>query len=86
LGDITHRFLVFFCVFPFFFFWFNLQFYFSILEAFCLNQRQIEKAVDAMRAFIFQMALKYNANFHELEEITQRALGNVDSPKEVPVR
>jgi hypothetical protein len=31
------------------------------------------------------MALKYNANFHELEEIMQRALGNVDSPKEVPV-
>jgi hypothetical protein len=48
-----------------------------------LNQRQIEEAAAAMRTLIFQIALRYNANFHELEEITQRALGNDESPKEV---
>jgi hypothetical protein len=39
-----------------------------------LNQKEIEAAAVCMRIFLSGMALSFNANFHELEEVTKRAL------------
>jgi hypothetical protein len=44
-----------------------------------LNQKEIEVAALAMRIFLVELALSFDANFHELEEITRRALGAVES-------
>jgi len=39
-----------------------------------MNQKEIEVAAVHMRFFLAGLALNFNANFHELEEITKRAL------------
>ncbi len=44
-----------------------------------MNQKEIEVAALAMRIFLAGLALNFDANFHELEEITHRALGAVES-------
>jgi len=44
-----------------------------------LNQKELDAAASAMQAFLFKLALIYNSNFHELKEITDRALGEVES-------
>jgi hypothetical protein len=43
-----------------------------------LNQKEIEVAALAMRIFLAGLALNFDADFHELEEITKRALLEVD--------
>jgi hypothetical protein len=40
-----------------------------------LNQKQIEAAAAMMRIFLVELALSFDANFCELEEITDQALG-----------
>jgi hypothetical protein len=44
-----------------------------------LNQTQIEAASIMMRIFLTGLAFNFNANFHELEEITKRALLQVEA-------
>ena len=44
-----------------------------------MNQKEIESAVICMRIFLAGLALNFDVNFHELEEITKRALGAVES-------
>lgn len=44
-----------------------------------MKQKEIEAAAIMMRIFLVGMALNFDANFHELEEITQRALANIES-------
>ncbi len=44
-----------------------------------MKQKEIEVAVLAMWIFLAGLALNFNADFHELEEITKRALGAVES-------
>jgi hypothetical protein len=44
-----------------------------------LNQKQIELAAIMMRMFLVGLAFNFNANFHELKEITDRALGEIES-------
>ena len=44
-----------------------------------MNQKEIEVAALAMRIFLAGLALNFDANFHELEEITKRALSAVES-------
>jgi hypothetical protein len=39
-----------------------------------MKQKEIEMAAIHMRLFLAGLALNFNANFHELEEITKRAL------------
>jgi len=43
-----------------------------------LKQKEIEAAAIMMRVFLAGLALNFNANFHELEEITKRALLQVE--------
>ena len=60
-------------IFPFFF---SAQ----VAKRFSLmNQKDINAAVVTMRIFLAGLALNFDANFHELEEITRRALGAVES-------
>lgn len=44
-----------------------------------MNQKEIRIATAAMQNFLVKLALCYNANFYELEEITKRALGDIES-------
>jgi hypothetical protein len=53
-------------------------FLFVSLEVFLLKQKEIEAATIMMRIFLAGLALNFNANFHELEEITKRALVQVE--------
>jgi hypothetical protein len=39
-----------------------------------MNQKEIEAAVVCMRIFLAGLALNFDADFHELEEIAKRAL------------
>jgi hypothetical protein len=43
-----------------------------------LNQKEIEAAAILMRIFLSGLALNFDADFHELEEITKRALLQVE--------
>ncbi len=43
-----------------------------------MNQKQIEAAAVMMRIFLAGLALNFDANYHELEEITKRALLQVE--------
>ncbi|MCJ7762066.1 hypothetical protein MUP38_01255 [Candidatus Bathyarchaeota archaeon] len=44
-----------------------------------MNQKEIEAAVVAMRIFLVGLSFTFDANFHEVEEITERALGAIES-------
>jgi hypothetical protein len=44
-----------------------------------LNQKEIEVAALAMQIFLAGLALNFDADFCELEEITRRALDAVES-------
>jgi hypothetical protein len=44
-----------------------------------LNQKEIEAAAIMMRIFLAGLALNFDADFHELEEITKKALLEVES-------
>jgi hypothetical protein len=44
-----------------------------------LNQKEIEAAAICMRIFLAGLALNFDANFHELEEVTKRALLEVEA-------
>jgi hypothetical protein len=44
-----------------------------------LNQKEIEAAALAMRIFLSGLSFTFDADFHELEEISKRALGAVES-------
>lgn len=44
-----------------------------------MNQKEIEAAAIIMRIFLTGLALNFDANFHELEEITKRALLEIES-------
>jgi hypothetical protein len=44
-----------------------------------LNQKEIEAAAIMMRIFIAGLALNFDANFHELEEIAKRALIQIET-------
>jgi hypothetical protein len=44
-----------------------------------LNQKEIEAAAIMMRIFLAGLALNFDADFHELEEITKRALLEVEA-------
>ena len=44
-----------------------------------MNQKEIQAAAINMRLFLVGLALNFNANFHELQEITNRALLEVES-------
>ena len=44
-----------------------------------MNQKQIEAAAVMMRIFLSGLALNFDANFHELEEISKRALLEVEA-------
>jgi hypothetical protein len=46
-----------------------------------LNQKEIEAAAILMRIFLSGLALNFDADFHELEEITKRALLEVEMEK-----
>jgi hypothetical protein len=39
-----------------------------------LNQKEIDTAAMCLQIFLAGLALNFDANFHELEEVTQRAL------------
>ncbi len=39
-----------------------------------MNQKEIEAAAVMMRIFLAGLAFNFDANFHELEEVTNRAL------------
>jgi len=43
-----------------------------------LKQKEIEAASIMMRIFLSGLALNFDADFHELEEITKRALLQVE--------
>jgi hypothetical protein len=44
------------------------------LEASVLNQKQIDASAVMLQIFLSGLALNFDADFHELEEITKRAL------------
>jgi hypothetical protein len=44
-----------------------------------LKQKDIEAAAMAMRIFLVGLSFAFDANFHEIEEISKRALGAVES-------
>ncbi len=46
-----------------------------------MNQREIELATVYMQMFLAGLALNFSANYHELEEITKRALLQVENPR-----
>jgi hypothetical protein len=43
-----------------------------------LKQKEIEAAAIIMRIFLAGLAFNFDANYHELEEITKRALLQVE--------
>jgi hypothetical protein len=43
-----------------------------------LNHKQIEAAAVMVRIFLVGLALNFDANYHELEEIAKRALLQVE--------
>ena len=45
-----------------------------------MKQREIELATVYMQMFLAGLALNFGANFYELEEITKRALFQVENP------
>ena len=44
-----------------------------------MNQKQIEAAAVMMRIFLAGLAFNFDADFHELEEISKRALLEVEA-------
>ncbi len=44
-----------------------------------MNQKEIEAAVVCMRIFLAGLAFNFDANFHELEEITKRAVFEIEN-------
>jgi len=44
-----------------------------------LKQKEIDASVLAMQIFLTGLAFNFNANFHELKEIIDRALGEIES-------
>ena len=44
-----------------------------------MNQKQIEAGVSMMRIFLTGLVFNFDANFHELKEIIDRALGDIES-------
>jgi len=44
-----------------------------------LNQKEIEAAVVMLRIFLAGLSFNFDANFHELEEITKRALLEIET-------
>ena len=44
-----------------------------------MNQKQIEAAAVMTRIFLTGLALNFDADFHELEEIAKRALLEVEA-------
>jgi hypothetical protein len=48
--------------------------YFANLEVSVLNQKQIDAAAVILRVVLSGLAFNFDADFHELEEITKRAL------------
>lgn len=46
-----------------------------------MNQKQIEAGACMMRIFLTGLAFNFDANFHELEEITKRALNGIESER-----
>jgi len=44
-----------------------------------LKQKEIEAAAIMMQIFLTGLALNFDADFHELEEITKRALLEVEA-------
>jgi len=44
-----------------------------------MNQKEIEAAVVCMRIFLAGLALNFDADFHELEEIAKRALFQIEN-------
>jgi hypothetical protein len=51
----------------------------SSSEVFFLKQKEIEVAAIMMRIFLAGLAFNFDADFHELEEITKRALLQVEA-------
>ena len=43
-----------------------------------MNQKEIDVAAVLMRIFLSGLALNFNANFHELEEIAKRSLLQIE--------
>jgi hypothetical protein len=43
-----------------------------------LNQKEIEAASVMVRIFLTGLALNFDANYHELEEVTKRALLQIE--------
>ncbi len=46
-----------------------------------MNQKEIDAAAIHMRLFLAGLALNFNANFHELEEIAKKALLEIEDSK-----
>lgn len=44
-----------------------------------MNQKDINAAVVTMRIFLVGLALNFDADFHELEEIAKRALLQIET-------
>ena len=44
-----------------------------------MKQKEIEAAAIMMRIFLTVLAINFDADFHELEEITKRALLEVEA-------
>jgi hypothetical protein len=44
-----------------------------------VNQKRIEASAVVLRIFLTGLALNFDANYHELEEIAKRALLEVES-------
>ena len=51
-----------------------------------MKQREIEFAAVYARMFLAGLALNFDANFHELEEITKKALLEIESAEEAASR
>ncbi len=43
-----------------------------------MNQKQIEASAVMLQVFLSGLALNFDADFHELEEITRRALLEIE--------
>jgi hypothetical protein len=44
-----------------------------------LNQKEIEAAAVMMRIFLAGLSFNFDANYHELEEISKKALLQIES-------
>ncbi len=47
-----------------------------------MKQKEIEAAAVHMRLFLVGLAFNFDANFHELEEISRRALLEIEDSKQ----